>query len=195
MNDEVDTNETPSELETLKHRADMMGIDYHPNIGVDKLKLKIANKLGGQGVEEDDELPVKRTGKAKFMTHEEFLPETTIQRKKDVNKLVRVRITCMNPQKSNYDGEIFSVGSAKMGTYKKYIPYNAEDGWHIPHIMYEALKERKYSHFINVKGPRGEKIRKAKLVPEFSIEVLPPLNPKELKALAQRQAMAAGSDD
>lgn len=196
MNDETQTEEVseiPSELETLKKRADLMNIKYHPKIGLDKLKAKIELVL-----EPNTEPKVSTTqllnttiNKKKYhITHDQFLKERTTQIRKNVNRLVRIRVSCMNPNKSQWEGEIISVGSAKLGTFKKYVPFNAEDGWHVPSIIYDAMKERKYSAFTTVKGPRGEKIRKGKLVPEFNIEVLPPLNTAELKALAQRQAMA-----
>jgi hypothetical protein len=40
---------------------------------------------------------------------------------------------------------------------------------------------------------RGNKVRRGRLIAEFAIEELSPLSEKELKELAQRQAMAAGT--
>jgi hypothetical protein len=100
----------------------------------------------------------------------------------------------MNPAKKEWDGEIISVGSSKIGTYKKFVKFNAEDGWHIPHIIYQYMKEKKCSVFYTVTDQRGQKIRKAKLVNEFNMEVLPSLTDDELKALAQQQAMEAGKE-
>jgi hypothetical protein len=100
----------------------------------------------------------------------------------------------MNPAKKEWDGEIISVGSAKIGTFKKFVKFNTEEGWHIPNIIYEYIKERKCSIFFTEKNHIGQKVRKAKLVNEFNLEVLPPLTKDELKSLAQRQAMEAGQD-
>jgi len=182
-------DQTPDELTLLKQRADMLGIKYHPNTGADKLKAKIDLKLNG---DKPKEKVLNKTQKRTYMTHDEFIKERSTNIRKHINSLVRIRATCMNPNKKDWEGEIISVGSAKMGTYKKYVPFNIE--WHVPQIILDAMKDRNYSQFYNVRGPRGEKIRKAKLVPEFSIEVLPPLTKEELRALAQRQAMAAGKD-
>lgn len=100
----------------------------------------------------------------------------------------------MNPNKRSWEGEIVSVGSAKLGTFKKFIPFNAEEGYHIPQIIFDELKNRKCTIFVSGKGPRGEKITKSKLINEFALEVLPPLGAEELKVLASRQALANGGD-
>ena len=112
--------------------------------------------------------------------------------KKEQLKLVRVRITCMNPTKKEWEGEIVTVSNALVGTVKKYIPFSAEDGWHVPQIILNFLKEREYQHFYIAKDDRGNKVPKGKNMKEFAIEVLPPLTKKELEDLANRQAMAGG---
>ena len=176
-----------AEIDTLKARADMMSIKYHPAIGLEKLKNKIDAVLGNQGI--DATTPI-----TSFLTDKEYRDIESKGLKRRANSLVRIRLVCMDQGRKDWEGEIFSVGSAKMGTFKKYIPFSSEDGWHVPHIIYEALKERKCSVFQTVKGARGEKIRKAKSVPAFSIEVLPPLTREELTALAQKQAMTGSID-
>jgi hypothetical protein len=102
----------------------------------------------------------------------------------------------MNPAKKEWEGEIISVGSARIGTYKKYVPFNTgSEGWHIPKIMYDFLKERKCSVFQTILDNKGNKVRRSRLVPEFSIEVLPPLTREELKELARTQAMSGSIDN
>jgi len=187
------------ELAVLKARADLMGIKYHPSTGLDKLRAKIENALKGNisensSLNDDEDVTKIQNKSAEYLTEKEFKEEEFRLRKQNAGKLVRVRVTCMNPAKKDWDGEIISVGSAKIGTYKKFVKFNTEDGWHIPHIIYEYLKEKKCSIFITVVDQKGQKVRKAKLVNEFSIEVLPALTKEELKELAQRQAMEAGKD-
>ena len=75
---------------------------------------------------------------------------------------------------------------------KRYVPYNAEDGWHVEQILLNQLRERQCQIFVTEKDSRGNKIRKGKLIREFAIEVLDPLTEEELHDLAQRQAMAKG---
>jgi hypothetical protein len=179
------------ELATLKARADMMGIKYHPNTGIDKLRAKVNNAIANDTEEEDKSSTPANNN---YLTEKQFREEEFKLRKSNAGKLVRIRVTCMNPSKKEWDGEIISVGSAKMGTFKKFVKFNTDDGWHVPFIIYEYMKERKCSIFHTITDAKGQKIRKAKLVNEFNIEVLPPLTPVELKALAQQQAMEAGKD-
>ena len=185
----------PDELELLKARADLLQISYHPNIGLDKLKNKVANAMAGEVV---PDAPVSANPKAAprlFMTHDEYKNEQRNMGRKNVNRLVRCNVSCMNPDKSEWLGEIISVGSSKLGTFKKYVPFNIDGGYHIPYIIYEALKERKYTTYTTVKGNLGQKVRKGKLTNEFNIQVLPPLTSDELKDLKQQQAMSGSTAD
>lgn len=115
------------------------------------------------------------------------------QAQADASRLIRVVVSCMNPLKKEWEGEIFTVANSLVGTYKKFVPFNIDEGFHIPHIIYEQLKERMFQTFVSEKGPRGERIKRGKQVKEFAIQLLDPLTAEELKDLAQRQAMAAGN--
>jgi hypothetical protein len=100
----------------------------------------------------------------------------------------------MNPAKKEWDGEIIAVGNSAVGTIKKYIPFNADEGWHVPKIIYDALVDRQCQVFTTVKDSRGNNLRKGKLIKEFSIEILPPLTKEELEELARRQALSRSID-
>lgn len=186
----------PSELETLKKRATMLKINYHPSIGVDSLKIKIEDKMSATTEEEVVNVKALGSDKIQYVSHAAYTRMSMRERKKRAGSLIRINVTMMNPNKKNWEGEIISVGSAKIGTFKKYIPFNTAEGWHVPYIIYEAMKERQCTVFFTVKDHRGKKVRKGKQIPEFNIHELDPLTKVELKELAQRQAMAAnGSDD
>lgn len=180
-----ETLEMPDELTSLKERADLLGITYHPSIGVEKLREKINAHL--EGTQEAEAAPV--------VVEEEQAPvgESPAQRnvrlRKNAAKLIRVNVTCMNPAKKEWEGEIFTAGNSIVGTHKKYVPFNTEDGWHVPQIILNQILQRKCQVFYSAKDDRGNKIRKGKQIKEFAVEILPPLTPEELKDLAQRQAM------
>lgn len=179
-----DVIETPDELTALKARADLLGISYHPSIGIDKLRDKVNGALAPKEPEEDK--PV--------VTGVESDNEKRIRLKKESSELIRIRVACMNPNKKEWEGEIFTVGNAGVGTFKKYVPFNADEGWHVPRIMYNMLVERQCQVFVTVRDPRGNTHRKGKLIKEFAVEVLPPLTEKELAELARRQAMSKSAD-
>ena len=196
MNDEVNDEVTatienvPDELETLKARADLMGIPYHNKIGIDKLKAKLAAKQEPEVVK-TQLLKTTINKKRTYLTHEEYKKERALRAKRDLSKQIRIRLSCNNPNKKNDELVFVSVGSAKMGTFKEYIPLDWEAGWHVSQIVYNALKEKKYSKFYTVKGLNGQEIRKSKLLPEFVIDVLDPLTKDELEAMKQQQAIAS----
>ena len=171
------------ELGTLKARADMLGVKYHPSISLEKLREKITASL-------ENETKNEGTG----FGAAESDTQKRIRLQQEASKLVRIRVTCMNPVKKEWEGEIFTVGNAGVGTFKKYVPFNADDGWHVPHVIYQQLKERQCQIFYTATDARGNKVRKGKLIKEFAIEVLPPLTKEELDELARRQAMAKAID-
>ena len=196
MNEDMDKTNVnpedaiPDELTLLKERADIMGIKYHPSIGVDSLKAKINTALADPPVKDT---PVSKTESTKIappvLSQEALTQQYHTKLRKEAHKLIRVRITCMNPNKKDFPGEIFSVSNAIIGTVKKFIPYNAEAGYHIPYVLYENLKERQFQHFSTVKLPGGKVKIETKLVKEFAIEILEPLTKEELAELATRQAL------
>jgi hypothetical protein len=127
-----------------------------------------------------------------YLTEKEYQDKQFAEKKRKANRLVRIRLTCMNPNKKNFTGEIISVGSSKLGEFKKFVPFNSEEPYHVPEIIYKELKNRKCRINQVVKLPNGQEVNRYKLINEFAIEVLPPLTPEEIKDLAQRQAMAGG---
>lgn len=137
--------------------------------------------------------PVVQEGERLFLTEEEYRKQNERNAKLDAGRLVRCRITCMNPNKKNWTGQFFSVGSAKIGTFKKMIPFNMEEPYHIPKILYEDLKDRKCAIRNVRKTPDGREHIEVKLINEFAVEVLPNLTDAELEDLKRRQAMARGA--
>lgn len=184
------------ELVVLKQRADLMGVQYHPNISVEKLKARINAKLNDEPElqeELDTLLPVNDSEPKLF----QFKPETKLERenrlRKEATRLVRIRVTCMNPNKKDWDGEVFTVSNSVVGTHRKYVPFNAEEGWHVPSIIFEYIKDKQFVHHY-VEKKEGKEINRHKLVKEFAVEILDPLTEEELKDLAQRQALARSID-
>ena len=173
---EVDTDlPDVDELTALKERAELMGVKFHPSISLEKLREKVNAAISDVQKEPEAEALKKNA---------------RLEAQRKASELVRIRVTCMNPAKKEWEGEIFTVGNSTVGTFKKYVPFNADEGWHVPRIIYEQLKERECQVFVTKRDERGNTTRTGKLIKEFAIEVLPNLTEEELKDLAQRQAMA-----
>lgn len=189
---DTDITSTQDELVALKARADMMGISYHPSIGLEKLRDKVNAAV--TGAPEEPEVPVASAAE-QINTAVETENQKTKRLKDDAARLVRIRLTCMNPAKAEWPGEIISVGNARVGSFSKFVPFNADEGWHIPNIIYKALIDRMCQVFVTTTDSRGNKTRKGKLIREFAIEILPELTKEELHDLAQRQAMSGSIDN
>lgn len=106
------------------------------------------------------------------------------ERLKDAMKLVRCVVTCNNKNKTEYLGEVFSVQNAKLKEVKKFVPFG--EITHIPQILFNMLKERKYQMF-KTKRENGIPKTTSHLINEFNIDVLPPITREELEAIKQKQ--------
>ena len=188
--DNDDVLSTADELTALKERADLLGVKYHPSISLEKLREKVNASIEGT----EPEAPKKAAKAAPVEEHVETDAERRARKKKEANELIRIRVTCMNPAKSEWEGEIFTAGNSLVGSFTKYVPFNAEDGWHVPRIIYNQIIQRQCQIFVTVRDPRGNSTRKGKLIKEFAVEVMPNLTAEELHDLAQRQAMAKSVD-
>jgi hypothetical protein len=125
----------------------------------------------------------------KPLTTEQFHKTEEGKRVKSIGALKRVQIQCMNPIKREWPGEIISVGSARHGTFKKYIPFDGQP-YHIPQIIYDVLKDRNCTFYRTEKDARGNQHRVAYQGKEFNVVDLPPLTKKELEQLREKQQMA-----
>lgn len=200
-----------NELDTLKARADQMGITYKSNIGVEALKAKINAKLddkpdpgdGDTTPEAGNDLPPVANAPtttsppaapARAKTKSEIEQDIRDDQQKNLMALVRVRITCLNPLKGQIKGEIITVANRYVGTVRKFVPFGeaTDNGYHLPRILLNELKSRKFNSVTTKKGPNGQLLPTQRLVPEFAIEELPALTQAELDKLASAQLAAEG---
>lgn len=202
MSDEQSqTNEgtdTPDERTMLMQRARMMGLTISNNIGIDTLRQRIADAMAGnKGNDEkvdqlDGPAPMRDPSLPKADT-----PQTLRQKILAENmRLIRVRITNLDPKKKDLPGEVITVANGYLGTVRKYIPFGevTENGYHIPYVLYKMLKNRK---FLNIRTRKDRNngnniIVEQNWVPEFALEVLDPLTKEELAKLAAAQSAAGG---
>lgn len=205
---EVEDGQLPSELDALKKRADLMQIKYHPNIGVDSLRDKINAAVSGEGVEAVQAVATELASSMPNLgaiaqaeqaaAPEPAKPETADARKnrlrREATKLVRIRLTCMNPAKKNWGGDMFCVSNRNFGTIQRHVPFERE--WHVEAVLLDMIRERQYLTFDTKKTKiAGITIKEPRSVPEYAIAILEPLTSVQLKELGQRQAMAAGTQE
>lgn len=203
-----------TELEMLKGRARLMGLTFSNNIGVDTLRTKIQARLDGQDSQEEEggtdteTLEEAREGEVNAIEamartamekSGQKVPERQLtlgeQLHAEQMRLIRCRITNLDPKKKDLPGEVFTVANEYLGTVRKFIPFGeqTDDGFHIPFILYNMMKERKFLSITTKRDRRtGADTPVHRYVAEFSLEVMEPLTRQELAQLAQAQ-QAAGS--
>ena len=197
----------PDELNMLKQRARMMGITFSNNIGLDALKEKI--RIHQEGGNQNDEDKTDELGDGVNIVPPALQDPSQPARKKPLSlrqqviqdnmRLVRLRITCLDPKKKDLPGEVLTVANKYLGTVRKFIPFGevTENGYYVPYCLYKMLKARKFLNIRTFRDRRNQnQIRvEQQWVPEFALEILPNATPAELQKLAAAQSAAGGLSD
>ena len=192
-------NAKPDELQMLKSRARVMGLKFSNNIGVETLRTMIQKKMDGEDSTEPTN-DVAGTPAPPLLDPSQPAPkkkETVRQRVQRENmRLIRVRITNMDPKKKDLPGEVITIANEFLGTVRKYIPFGevTENGYHVPYCIFKHLKARK---FLNIRTYKDRKNNNQIKIDqtwaqEFALEVMDPLTPTELRQLALAQQAAGG---
>ena len=110
-------------------------------------------------------------------------------------RLIRIVVTPNDPLLNTYHGLIFTVCSSDINkgrAIKKFVPFNNEEGYHVPHAIYEQIVNAEMQKFKNAKLPNGETISVPYITKKYNVRVLPPLTKEELAALAAAQKARGG---
>lgn len=195
--DENDVQMEKQRRQLLMQRARMMGLSFSNNIATDKLSKMINDKMEGvlpEPEEKADALnPLAGDEAGKVPAKKKSLRQEIHDKQM---RLVRVRITCMDPKKKDLPGEIFTVANEYLGTVRKYIPFGeqTDDGYHVPYCLYRMLEKRQFLNIRTVKDKRTGTTRVVtNWAKEFALEILPQLTPAEIQDLKIAQ-LAAGSN-
>tara|TARA_B110000503_G_C7064539_1_gene378161 strand:+ start:485 stop:1006 length:522 start_codon:yes stop_codon:yes gene_type:complete len=167
----TDTTEQPTELQVLKERADDMGIKYSPNIGVKSLREKVNGILAPEPV-------AQAAAPSKTSKYNTLLAEAT--------KLIRVRVTNLNPNKKHSEGEWFRTGNSVISTISRFVPF--ENDTHVENMLLSLIKSREYAVVQEKKNSDGKMVPVRSMRREFQIEVLASLSAEELEQLAADQS-------
>ena len=188
------TVDVKQEREALKARCQLLGIQTQGNQSNDTLRALIRAK------QDEMDVAARQANPAAFdeavETSEGRTPSLREYLKTEALKLVRVRISCMNPQLAKMGSVIITTGNEYTGTVRKVVFFGekTENGYHIPQIILNVLQRRKFQQIVEERGHQGHMVPRARWMKEFNIEILPPLTQKELNALKDRQ-LATNSID
>lgn len=185
--DEDDVQALPqvSRMDSLKKKADAMGIKYKGNISEETLARKIETHLSNEKaeVEEDEEEVVAKPTKV--------IPHSERQRSQ---RLIRIVVHPVDPRRTQLDGEIVATGNSVIGMVSKYVPFNAEAGYHVPEIIYHQLKDTMFTEFYKIYDKDNNEVVKTRQKKAFIIEVLDPLTEDEIHDIAVRQQGQSGEE-
>jgi hypothetical protein len=110
-------------------------------------------------------------------------------RDNEAMKLIRVIIRPNDPLKLESGGEIFTYGSNVINNgkaVKKYVPFNNEEGWHIPNIIYQNIIATECQIFKKITR-NGQDTMEAVKIKAYNVEVLPALTQIEIDKIAIKQ--------
>jgi len=76
---------------------------------------------------------------------------------------------------------------------KKFVPFNNEEGWHIPQIILNQIEYGMMQKFKTVTRVNGEKVLEPYLTKKFNVRILDPLTREELEQVAAANKVAGFS--
>lgn len=192
MTDELSPEEQAAleEKEVLKEEATELGITFSGNIGTETLRKKIADHL--EALASSGSTKPKAEEKSKAAPVLSKSAQRKALRRKFM-RLRRIRISCMNPRKNEWPGQIFTFSNGVTGTIREMVPFDTD--WHVPQVIYDMIKDKTYQTFYTVRDPKsGIESRRGKISKEFTIALLDDLTKEELADLAKTQAMSKSNE-
>ena len=178
------------------------GVKMHFNSKREKLEKALMAADDVDVAVLEPEIKSKEKSDITFLTEEDLVAndfkingvELEGTRELHAMKLIRVIVRSNDPLERESAGKIFTVGNRDINggkAVKKYIPFNNEEGWHIPHILYEHLMAAECQIFKKVTR-NSQEFMEPTNIKAFNVEVLPPLTEEERQKLAVKQK-ATGS--
>ena len=184
--------------EEIRQELTDNGVTIHHKTGTKKLASTLAD-VRNKEHKEDPEKPTSnslsgsteasRAAKAKHLAAMQT-PE------KRAMKLTRVVVVPNDSTMANYPGLIFTVGASGINNgqmIKKFVPFNNEEGWHVPQIILDQIENAQMQKFKTVTRANGEKVLEPYNAKKFNVQILPPLNKEELETLAAANKAAGFS--
>jgi len=174
-----------SKKDQLMEEAKQLGLNPHHNVGELKLQEMINEALEPKVKVSD------ASGEPEAI--EETKPERMKRLRDEQREQIRVIIRCHNDNKSELTGETHTIICAA-GTIRKWVPFDNEEGWHVPQAILSVLEAKVCQKFKNGKLKNGQPHKVSFMTKEYTIEKMKPLSKKELDSLAKDQS-ARGSID
>lgn len=182
--------------EDIRAELKALGIAIHHKTGIDKLQRVLKEVHAGTYVpeletaESEPEVHVSPNiaSTVKVLNTKEHIKKLTKEQK--ALRMQRITVSPNDPLMSSYSGLIFTSGSSGVQRgrmIKKFVPFNNDEGWHVPQIIIDQIDSAQMQKFRQVTLPNGEKTLQPYLTKKFNVQILPPLTKEELNILAASQ--------
>ena len=175
------------EAEEIRVELKALGVKVHHKTGIDNLRETLRKAMEGEleSVTLEEELPPN----VREISAEEHVKRLTKEQR--AMRMQRIVVSPNDPLMSAYNGLIFTVGSSAVNNgkmVKKYVPFNNDDGWHVPQIIIDQISHAEMQKFKQVTMPNGDKALQPYITKKFNVQILPPLTKPEMEILAAAQA-------
>lgn len=175
-----------------------LGVKVHHKTGSDKLRETLAAVKAGTyeapvakaKTPEAPAAPVVPVGPS-LLAQKAAADSQRLTKTQKAMALVRIIVVPNDPHLASHTGMIFTVGSSSVNNgrmVKKFVPFNNEEGWHVPQIIVTQIQNAQMQKFRTVKMPNGEKAPQAYIAKKFNVQILDPLNQEEMDTLAAAQS-------
>ena len=173
------------DIEDVKAELTGRGIKMHHKTNAIKLRKTLQDDVD----KNDTKVPVEVKSSPVKPAKVKKKPEMTLEEK--CLHLKRIIVTPNDPELSGHSGLVFTViaTGVKNGiAIKKYVPFNNEEGWHVPNVICNQIANAEMQKFKSVKAPNGDTILQPYQAKKYNVQVLPDLTQKEINKLAASQA-------
>ena len=173
------------DIEDVKAELTGRGIKMHHKTNAIKLRKTLQDDVD----KNDAKVPVEVKSSPVKPAKVKKKPEMTLEEK--CLHLKRIIVTPNDPELSGHAGLVFTVlvSSVNNGkAIKKYVPFNNEEGWHVPNVICNQIANAEMQKFKSVKAPNGDTVLQPYQAKKYNVQVLPDLTQKEIDKLAASQA-------
>lgn len=162
-----------SQMEDLRYQCELRGIKVHHKFSAEKLASLIN--------EHDN---VSAATSQAIDSGRELTPAEKLEKlRKDSMRLRRVMVTCNDPAKVAYRGEIFQAANSGMAIVRKFVPFGNTNGWFVPQILINVIEEKQFRRT----NTNERDARSGGLVKAYNVTYLDDLTPQEFEMLKQQQ--------
>jgi plasmid stability protein len=167
------------DIEDVKAELEVAGVKLHHKTGEAKYRQVLSEVVAGTYNNKPDNTPPVAVSSP---------TELTVEQK--AMKLSRIVVSPNDPLQSTYTGLIFTVSSSIINrgkAIKKFVPFNNDEGWHVPNILVKQIQNAEMQKFKTIKAANGEKQLVPYITKKYNVQTLPDLTQPELDKLADQQ--------